>query len=166
MGLFDFFKKKPNVKKDKQPIDETQLEFIEKATSNAERLVSSFNDRLNGRLDYSESSLAVLDEEILSLFFENKRDMDSRMLEDIIAQAGSYVFEVARRNYGGKYYWYEQLNQPVLVTGQPDFEISILAFEKVKQRIENGNEDNIPFFFAGYSERVKKGEKGDRAMIT
>ena len=110
--------------------------------------------------------MAVLDDEILSVFSENKDDMDSGMLEDIIAQAGSYIFEVARRNYGGKYYWYDQLNQPILVTGQPEFEISILAFEKVKQRIENGNEDNIPFFFAGYSERVKKGKKGDKAMIT
>lgn len=53
-----------------------------------------------------------------------------------------------------------------MVTGQPNFEISILAFEKVKQRIENGNEDNIPFFFAGYSERVKKGTRGDKALIT
>ncbi|WP_218915997.1 hypothetical protein [Siansivirga zeaxanthinifaciens] len=110
--------------------------------------------------------MTILDEEILSLFSENKDDMDSGMLEDIILQAGSYIFEVARRNYGGKYYWFDQLNQPILVTGQPDFEISILAFEKVKQRIKNGTEDNIPFFFAGYSERVKKGKKGDRAMIT
>ncbi|WP_350287748.1 hypothetical protein [uncultured Croceitalea sp.] len=166
MGIFDFFKKKTNAKTNENPIDETQLEFIEKSTNNAERLISSFNERLDDGLDYSESSLNVLDEEILSLFSENKDDMDSGMLEDIIAQAGSYIFEVARRNYGGKYYWYDQLNQPILVTGQPNFEISILAFEKVKQRIENGNEDKIPFFFAGYSERVKKGAKGDKVLIT
>jgi hypothetical protein len=166
MRIFDFFKKKQNGKPNENPIDETQLEFIEKSTNNAERLISSFNEQLDDRLDYSESSLAILDNEILSLFSENKDDMDSGMLEDIIAQAGSYIFEVARRNYGGKYYWYDQLNQPILVTGQPEFEISILAFEKVKQRIANGTEDNIPFFFAGYSERVKKGEKGNKAMIT
>ena len=166
MGLFDFFKKKPYQKNDDNPIDETQLEFIEKSTNNAERLISSFNERLDNALDYSESSLEVLDEDILSLFFENKDDIDSGMLEDIIAQAGSYIFEVARRNYGGKYYWYDHLNQPILVTGQPNFEISILAIEKVKFRIENGYEDNIPFFFEGYSERVKKGKKGDKAMIT
>ena len=166
MGIFDFFKNKSNNKQHEIPIDEAQREFIEKSTNNAERLISSFNERLDNGLDYSESSLKVLDNEILSLFSENKDDMDSGMLEDIVAQAGSYIFEVARRNYGGKYYWYDQLNQPILVTGQPNFEISILAFEKVKQRIENGNEDNIPFFFAGYSERVKKSVKGDNALIT
>ncbi|WP_204161791.1 hypothetical protein [Dokdonia sp. Dokd-P16] len=166
MGIFDFFKKNTNRKTNENPIDETQVEFIEKSTNNAERLVSSFNERVDDGLDYSESSLTVLDDEILSLFSENKDDMDSSMLEDIIAQAGSYIFEVARRNYGGKYYWHDQLNQPILVTGQPEFEISILAFEKVKQRIENGTQDNIPFFFIGYSERVKKGKKGDKALIT
>lgn len=123
------------------------MEFIEKSSNNAERLVSSFNDRLDDGLDYSESSFTVLDDEILRLLSENKDDVDSGMLEDIIAQFGSYIFEVVRRNYGGKYYWYDQLNQPILVTGQPEFEISILAFEKVKQRIKNENEDDIPFFF-------------------
>ncbi len=166
MGIFNFFKKKSNEKNNESPIDEAQREFIEKSTNNAERLISSFNERLGNRLDYSESSLTFLDDEILSLFSENKNNMDSGMLEEIIAQAGSYIFEVARRNYSGKYYWHDQLNQPILVTGQPNFEISILAFEKVKQRIENGNEDNITFFFAGYSERVKKGVKGDKALIT
>ena len=114
MGIFDFFKKKQNGKPNENPIDEAKLEFIEKSTNNAERLISSFNERLDDGLDYSESSLAVLDDEILSVFSENKDDMDSGMLEDIIAQAGSYIFEVARRNYGGKYYWYDQLNQPIL----------------------------------------------------
>ena len=166
MGIFDRFKKKKEATKADNTIDDAQKDFIEKCTNNAERLLSSFNERLDNSLDYSVPSLKVLDHEILSLFSENKDDMDSGMLDDIVAQAGSYIFEVARRNYGGKYYWFDQLNQPILVTGQPDFEISILAFEKVKQRIENGEEDNIPYFFDGYEERVKKGVKGDRAMIT
>ena len=162
MGIFDLFKKKNN----KNSIDQAQKEFIEKSTNNAERLISSFNELLDNGLDYSEFSLTVLDDEILNQFSENKDDLDSGMLDDIVAQAGSYIFEVARRNYGGKYYWYEHLNQPILVTGQPNFEISILPFEKVKQRIENGDEDNIPFYFAGYSKRVKKGTIGDKVLIT
>ncbi|MFV0566073.1 MAG: hypothetical protein ACK5NB_09600 [Flavobacteriaceae bacterium] len=155
MGIFDFFKKKTEKENTKQPIDEAQKAFIESTINNAERLVSSFNEKLDNGLDYSISSLAVLDNDILSLFSENKDDMDSEMFEDIIAQAGSYIFEVARRNFGGKYFWYDHLNQPILVTGQPEFEVSILAFDKVKGRIENGNEDNIPFYFAGYVESVK-----------
>jgi hypothetical protein len=46
------------------------------------------------------------------------------------------------------------------VTGQPEFEVSLLACEKVKGRLKNGYEDNIPFFFDGYKERVEKKESG------
>ncbi|MOA16306.1 hypothetical protein D3C78_1365140 [compost metagenome] len=73
--------------------------------------------------------------------------------------AGCYIFEVARRNYGGKYYWVQESKQPVLVTGEPDFSISILAFDKVKERILNGQEDNIPYYFEGYIHAVQKGKE-------
>ena len=81
--------------------------------------------------------------------------MTEAMRKSLIQSAGSYIFEVARSNFGGKYFWYEQLDQPILVTGQPDFEMSLLAFEKVKGRLENGAEDNIPFFFEGFTNGVK-----------
>ncbi|CAL2107148.1 conserved hypothetical protein [Tenacibaculum sp. 190524A02b] len=142
-----------------------QKEFIEDVNYNAEKIIEAFNDRLDGALDYSVKSLEVIDNDLLSLFHENLHDVDEAMKEDAIAQFGSYIFEVARRNYGGKYYWYEQLDQPILVTGQPDFEISILAFEKVKQRIENGYEDNIPFFFKGYIQKVATAKTGDKELI-
>lgn len=139
MGLFDFFKKKRlHVKsEDIEPVDHKQLEFIDSSMENAERIVQSFNDRYEGAFDYLESSLKALDE-LIENFAEFADQMDEEMKADFIAQAGSYVFEVARRTYGGKYYWYYPLDQPVLVTGQPSFEISFLAFEKIKNRLENG----------------------------
>lgn len=157
MRLFNFFRKKK-----KQHI---QNDFIASITVNANTLVTTFNKPLNNQLDYSVESLQIVDEDILKHVYENQQDLDENMKDDIIRQAGSYIFEVARRNFGGKYYWYDPLNQPILVTGQPIFEISILAFEKVKQRIENGDEDNIPFFFKGYTQRVKAAKQGDQAMI-
>lgn len=167
MGLFDFFKSDKN--KNQQPImqeppDEAQLEFINEMTSNAERITGAYNEMLDGALDFTVNSLIALDE-LLEQFHENQKDIDEEMKSDVIAQAGSYVFEVARRNYGGKYFWYDQMNQPILVTGQPNFEISIIAFDKVKMRIENGKEDQLPFYFKGYEERVKQGKQGDKAMI-
>ncbi|MDO5616687.1 MAG: hypothetical protein Q4G16_10885 [Cruoricaptor ignavus] len=165
MGLFDFFKKKQNQNDEhlqpspKQQVDEAQKEFINDSSANAERIIQSFNEKYDGAFDYSVESLESLDE-LLDNFADFKDQMDEEMMSDLIAQAGSYIFEVARRNFGGKYYWYEQLNQPIFVTGQPEFETSILAFEKVKGRIENGTEDNIPFYFAGYVERVKNKQSG------
>jgi hypothetical protein len=90
---------------------------------------------------------------------------DEELIADFCAQAGSYILEVARRNYGGVYFWEDRLKQPMLKSGLPDFEISILAFEKVKNRIINGGEDNIPYFFKGYSECIRKAEKGDSMIF-
>lgn len=142
-----------------------QKKIIEDVIYNAEKILEAFNNELDGVLDYSVKSLEVIDDDLLSQFHENLHDVDETMKENAIIQFGSYIFEVARRNYGGKYYWYEQLDQPILVTGQPDFEISILAFEKVKQRIENGYEDNIPFFFKGYVQKLATAKKGDKELI-
>ena len=168
MGLFDFLKgkNKKEQKSDSQSnqIDETQQGFIQDMTNNAERIVSAYNEMLGGTLDYSVKSLTVLDE-LLEQFHQNKDDVDDEMKSDLIGQAGGYIFEVARRNYGGRYFWFDQLNEPILVTGQPIFEISITAFDKVRMRIENGKEDNIPFYFKGYEERVKRGQEGDKALI-
>lgn len=166
MGLFSFLKKK-TTKTTNQPAEKKviQQEFIATATTNADKLVNSFNDKLEHVLDYSIGSLQVLDQEILSLFHDNKDDMGDGLLEEIAAQAGSYVFEVARRTFGGTYYWYDALNQPILVTGQPSFEISLLVYEKVKGRILNGDEDHIPYFFKGFEEKVLNARPGDKAMI-
>lgn len=168
MGFFNFFKNKPNKddiqQSESNQIDESQREFIQDMTSNAERIVEAYNEALGGTLDFSVNSLHVLDE-LLEQFHQNKDEVDEEMLNDLIGQAGGYIFEVARRNFGGKYYWYEQMNQPIFVTGQPKFEISIIAFDKVKMRLENGQEDNIPFYFKGYVERVLEGIEGDNALI-
>ncbi|NMH87758.1 hypothetical protein [Flavivirga algicola] len=157
MGIFHFFKEK--LSQSKNPIDEIQKEFIEKSINTSERLISSFNEDVGYGLDYSEASLKILDENILSLFYDNKDHVSPDMKEDIIAQAGSYIFEVVRRYYGGKYYWHDKLNQPILIVNNSNSQIKVLAFEEVKKRIEYGNEYNIPSFFKTYSNVLKKENK-------
>lgn len=130
--------------------------------STAESFTSNFSDK--GNFDFSIESLQSVDDilEEISDF-----ELDDDMLYSISSMIGSYIFEVARRNYGGKYYWIKDENQPVLVTGEPDFSISILAFDKVKGRILNGEEDSIVYYFKGYIEAVNKGkeETGYSALI-
>lgn len=161
MGLFDFIKKKGSDKTIESPIEnkqDTNDEFTNDIIQAASFFVKSSSNRFSG-LDYSVKSLETIEEalEEASDFYE---DMDEDERQNLIKSVGSYIFEVARRNFGGKYFWYEQLKQPILVTGQPDFEASILAFEKVKGRLENGKEDNIPFYFKGYTERVESKTSG------
>lgn len=174
MKLFSFFKYKKAQVEDKEPpitldsgediFDKIQQEFISKATASAERIVRAFNTKYDGAFDYSIRSLNVLDSLIED--FSDFADLsDEEIIDDFCAQAGSYILEVARRSYGGVYFWDDHLNQPMLKTGLPEFEVSILTFEKVKNRIVNGDEDNIPYFFKGYSECVRRAEKGSAAIF-
>jgi len=161
MGIFDFFKKKENERltEQKVTVNQGQLDdYTKDMMKSADFFVRSNANRFKG-LDFSVKSLAIVDNalEEASDFYD---EMSDEQKQNLISTVGSYIFEVARRNFGGKYFWYDQLNQPILVTGQPDFEASILAFEKVKGRLENGKEDNIPFYFAGYVERVKNKQSG------
>ncbi len=129
----------------------------------AAECVDFFEARFDG-FDYSEASLAVVEELLgeASDFFEN---MSPKRQDQIVSQVGAYVFEVARRNLGGRYFWYDAGKQPILVTGLPEFEISMLAYDKVRGRLVNGPEDSILFFFEGYAERVRAAKPGDKAMI-
>jgi len=148
MGLFDFFSKKKT-----QISDEDRQQLAEEMSANANLLVKQFKD--NTILDYSVESLKSLD----LLIEENSefyKGADNETKRKMIIKIGSYIFEVARKNFGGQYYWYNRLDQPILVSGQPEFEMSLLSYEKVKGRFENGYEDNIPSFFEGYIEGIKK----------
>jgi len=149
MGFFDFFKRKKGTI---QITDEDRKQFAEDMSANANLLIKQFKDDAN--LDFSINSLNEVDKIIEdSTVFYKKADSETR--RKMIIKIGAYVFEVARQNFGGQYYWYDRLDQPILVTGQPEFEMSLLAYEKVKGRFENGQEDNIPFFFEGYVEGIK-----------
>jgi len=122
--------------------------------STAESFKNNFSDK--GNFDFSVLSLHEVDV-ILDELCEYELDHDT--LDSVSSMVGSYVFEVARRNYGGKYYWVQEKEQPVLVTGEPEFSISIFAFDKVRGRIQNGKEDDIPYYFDGYIKAVEKGKQ-------
>ena len=139
-------------------------EFSQELFNNAEACVEQFKDRFGNGLDFTEKSLKLVDE-ILDELSDFYPEMEEVQQKSIINSIGSYIFEVARRNFGGKYFWFDQRNQPILVTGQPNFEISIIVFDKVEGRIINGKEDSIPYFFEGYSERVRNAKGGDKATI-
>ena len=166
MGLFNWNKKKskPEESKKAEAINEPLDEFTQQMKYTAESCINHFKERYGNSLDYSEKSLHIIDE-----ILEEAADFYPEMAEDeqkwIVQSVGSYIFEVARTNYGGKYFWFDQREQPIFVTGQPEFNISIVVFDKVIGRLTNGKEDNIPYFFEGYSERVKKAKPGDNATI-
>ena len=148
MSLFRFFKK------NKKAMVRERRNFVAQMEDNASRFISDNYQRHSG-LDYSVESLVIVDK-ILANDIGLYMQLDEEYREELVEKAGSYIFEVARQNFGGKYYWYDLLDQPIFVTGEPDFEMALLAYEKVKSRFENENEDCIHFFFDGYVQGIKK----------
>ena len=106
-------------------------------------------------LDYSLESLDQVDEMLESF---GQEELDEESLSSLSSMVGCYIFETARRNCGGEYLWLEQERQPVLVAGHPDYSVGIKVWEKVRGRLLNGREDNIPFYIAGYQEHIAIGE--------
>lgn len=102
-------------------------------------------------LDYSEASLIHVDR-ILDDFFKRPAPLP----DDLHFLASAYVFETARREFGGRYLRGDEENPFVLVIGEPDFQIGVCVMAKVAGRAENGPEDSIPFFYAGIQPLVEK----------
>lgn len=134
-------------------------EFTQQIIDKAERAVDQFSDRSNNGLDYSESSLAIV-EEMLAEASDFIGELPDEQINAIVHLLGSYVLEVGRREFGGTYYWYDDRDQPVLVVGEPDFKIAILSFDKVRGRLSGDEGDNIPFFYQGFAERCRNAEPG------
>lgn len=129
--------------------------------STAENFSKIFSE---GDCDFSIESLEFVDDFLDDM---GSHELDEDEIFNISSMAGCYIFETARRNYGGEYLWIKDEQQPVLVAGMPDFSVAIRAWEKVRGRLLNGKEDNIPFYIAGYKEHIEKGkqEKGYNVQI-
>ena len=138
--------------------------LMDNIVSTANHFVSNMQEAGFDDFDFSIESLTEVDDFLSS--FEGK-DLDEDTLYNVASMVGCYIFETARQNYGGKYYWLEDEQQPILIAGEPDFTVSIRAWQKAKGRILNGSEDNIPFYIEGYREHIEQGKqtKGYRATI-
>lgn len=137
-------------------------QLMEDIASTAKSFTENFGDR--GSFDYSFESLGEIDR-----LLDEMRDyeLDEDAVYNICTMVGSYVFEAARINYGGTYYWIQEEEQPILVAGEPDFSVSVKVWEKVRGYLKNGSEDSLSFYIAGYREHIEKGklQKGYRVLI-
>ncbi|MCM1091573.1 MAG: hypothetical protein NC092_11010 [Butyrivibrio sp.] len=137
--------------------------LMEDIISTANRFAANMREEGVDVFDFSIESLAEADSFLGS--FEGD-DLDTEALFNASSMVGCYIFETARQNYGGEYYWLENEQQPILIAGEPDFSVSIRAWQKAKGRILNGSEDNIPFYIEGYKEHIEKGKETKGYCVT
>jgi len=139
-------------------------ELSQQVAAKARRAVEQLRDLSGDALDYSQSSLSVVDDMLAeaSSFAEN---MPGDQIDTLVRLLGSYVLEVGRREFGGKYYWHEERGQPVLVLGEPEYKIAILTFDKVRGRLLGEEDDDIAYFYQGFATRAHTAVPGDDALF-
>ncbi|MCC9605764.1 hypothetical protein LOC68_21305 [Blastopirellula sp. JC732] len=129
----------------------------------AARCVEMSEQRGGGVLDYSEASLAIV-EEILQEVVPFWGGMSFQEREMVGRDLGCYLLEVARREFGGEYQWSEENDQPVLVVERTDCRVALMTLNKVCDRAAGDEADNIPFFFDGFASRVREAKPGTNAL--
>jgi len=130
----------------------------------ADHAVMSLQARAGGRLDFSVASLKAVDEMLVevSAFVA---DLEEDVVTDLVQQLGCYVLEVGRRAYGGQYFWHEEGEQPILVVGEPEAHVALMAWSKVTGRITGDEGDDIVFFFDGFAAKAAQAEPGSSVLF-
>lgn len=134
--------------KNTQPVEQdVQGEFIERVNAAAEDFLAVVPNRQV--LDYSPSSVVALDA-VLGQVREGRVTLDAMQ----VVGAAAYLYEVARRRYGGQYEVCDDDDPVVLVTGEPEFSVCLCAIKQVEQRLSLGAADALPTFFQRYVDAV------------
>jgi hypothetical protein len=129
--------------------------------ANAASAVEQLQRRAGDRLDYSAASLQAVEEMLAEA---STQVLSAASRDALVELLGCYILEVGMRTHGGRYAWYEDRKQPVLVVGEPNFHVAIITFDKVRGRLSGNRGDNIPFFYEGFAERVRTAKPGTDAM--
>ncbi len=138
-------------------------ELSDQITRAAEKAVAMCEGRGNGKLDYSEASLALV-EEMLAEAAQWLSELIPEQVASLVQDFGCYILEVGRREFGGRFMWHEGRDQPVLVVGEPAFRVAMITWDKVRGRLGGDKGDNIPFFYAGFAGRVRQSVPGTDAL--
>src|SRR5476649_1739587 len=97
-------------------------ELAEQIAQSAEKAVAMCESRNGGDLDYSEASLAII-EEMLAEASDFVPEMTPGQIKTLTQDFGCYILEVGRREFGGSYSRHDGRDQPVLVVGEPEFRV-------------------------------------------
>ncbi len=127
-------------------------DFYSDMTAAAERAVNLSRARGGALLDYSVASLLVVEEMLAEM---SALDLTTHQISILAQDFGSYILETARRLHGGEYEWLVDRQEPVLVWGAPRYHVALTGWSKARGRLLGDRADNIPFFYAGFSERIK-----------
>jgi hypothetical protein len=139
-------------------------EVEDSVVATADKAVALLQERAGGRLDYSPGSLAIVDE-LLAEAAGYAGELPEASVVGLMQQLGCYALEVGRRAFGGSYYWHEEAEQPVLVTGEPAAHIGLMTWSKAMGRLAGDEGDSLAFLFAGFAARAGAPQPGEQVLF-
>lgn len=116
------------------------------------------------QLDHSEKSVSVV-EILIEELAAKHHEISEEQLDMIAQEYGCYLLITAWRLYGGEFYWNEDLQQPMLIVGEPDACIVLLTWQKVKGRLLGDSADHLGYFFEQFSQEAKAPEAGKQVLF-
>lgn len=138
--------------------------LTQEVTEAATRAVSLSELMGSAPLDYSTESLEIVEEMLAEVIAVTGGELNPDRVDMLVEDFGCYILEVGRKESGGRYAWFDQRDQPVLIVGEPDFRVAMITWDKVRGRLNGDKADNIPFFYAGFAGRVREAKPGDDAL--
>jgi len=129
--------------------------------STADQACQSFAERAGDSLDYSQASLAMIDE-MMDEFAAMAADMPVDARQGLVQIMGCYTMAVADKTFEGEFLWDERSEQPVFVVGEPEYHIAFKSFDKIAARLVGNVDSKVQTLFNEFAEKCRSAETGDK----
>ncbi|RKS87171.1 hypothetical protein DES39_0388 [Orbus hercynius] len=115
------------------------------------------------QLDYSEKSISVV-EVILSEMAEKSLLLTEDQVTMLTQEYGCYLLFTAYKLYGGEFFWHGEQEQPMLIVGEPEANIVLLTWHKVKGRLMGDKLDNVAYFLEQFGNDASAPHAGKKVI--
>ncbi|MGH8598007.1 MAG: DUF3806 domain-containing protein [Gammaproteobacteria bacterium] len=114
------------------------------AAQHAREMVQFARVELNLKLDWSDASIARIEEVASDLHADLRRERAPfREIETLVDMLGSYVGEVFRRNHGGEWGFALANGRRIMAVKAPQSGTMMWPIERIKQRVRGGGNHNV-----------------------
>ncbi len=114
------------------------------ASKHAKDMVQFARVELNLKLDWTEASIASIEDVASELHADVRRERaELSDIETLVEMMGSYVGEVFRRRHGGEWGFVEANGKKLLAVKAKHSGTLMWPVERIKQRIRGGSNNNV-----------------------
>ncbi|MGA0601494.1 hypothetical protein ACO2Q3_12395 [Caulobacter sp. KR2-114] len=146
------------------PAGPSAADYQAQARRLAELAAEAARQRPNSVLNFTPESLRIVDDMLAEAAAHAPPLTDERKRE-VVQAFGCYVLEVARREFGGAYQWSDGDRGPMLVVGDPDFQISLVTWPRIAKRLGGDPAASLSAVYQGFADRARAAAPGDKAAF-